>query len=66
MDKTREAWKEHLVMIGEATFHSAHEKALNEIASDGNFSQMAWNEANSIAILDAVAAMIVENDTAHQ
>jgi len=66
MDKTSEAWKGHLVMVGEEAFHSAHEKALKELAPDGNFSQKEWNEANSMAMLEAVAAMIVENDIAHQ
>ena len=66
MDETRNAWKGHLVMIGEEAFHSAHEKVLNELAPDGNFSEKEWNEANSMAMLEAVAAMIVENDNAHQ
>ena len=66
MDKTREAWKDHLVLIGEEAFQSAYEKALDKLAPDGNFSQEELNKANSMAMLEAVAAMIVENDIAHQ
>jgi hypothetical protein len=51
MDETRNAWKEHLALIGENAFQSAYSKPYDpELLS---------------ALLSAVAAMISENDEAH-
>lgn len=49
MDKTREAWMGHLVMIGEKAYKSSAE---NPGTDDRR------------AMLEAVAAMITENDLA--
>ena len=51
MDKTREAWKEHLVMVGETAFQSSH---------PGDYDEDLVS-----ALIHATAAMIAENDAAH-
>lgn len=63
--KNRDNWSSQLTAIGLSTFSEAHRRILAEMTSDGlpvNYSVIT--EASSEAVIQAVAAMIEENNKA--
>lgn len=61
MSKEIHSLVKNLKQIGLTSYYEAHSSILSEIAPDGKYSSLEWNEATVEAIIQAVAIMIAKS-----